>query len=53
MVANGLVTNYRKGGLQDGRGAHEVLPLRKGGAQKVLAMLKGGGTKSCWVVFMR
>ena len=45
-----------RGGLQNGRGAREVLPLRKGGGggnsfshaegggtQKVLAMLKGGG----------
>ena len=30
------------GGLQNGRGgACEVLPLQKGGAEKVLAMLKG------------
>ena len=40
---------YKTGG---GRGAHEVLPLRKGGgAEKVLAMLKGG-TRSFGVVFM-
>ena len=34
----GLVTNYGEGGgLQNGRGggAHEVLPLRKGGTGKV------------------
>ena len=32
------------GGLQNGRGggASEVLPLQKGKAEKVLAMLKGG-----------
>ena len=31
-------------GLHNGRGAYEVLPLRKGvGAEKVLALLKGGG----------
>ena len=33
-----------------GGGAREVLPLRKGGPQKILAMLKGG-TKSFGVVF--
>ena len=37
-----------------GGGAREVLPLRKGEAEKVLAMLKGvGGTTSFGVVFMR
>ena len=32
------------GGLQNGRGACKVLPLRKGGggAEQVLVMLKGG-----------
>ena len=42
-----LVTNYGEwggGGLQNGRGTCEVLPLRKGGPKKVLAMLKGGTT---------
>ena len=35
-----------RGRLQNGRGAREVLPLRKvGGAEKVLAMLKGGHKK--------
>ena len=45
----------RGGGLQNGRGARKVLPLRKGGggAEKVLAMLKGGGTNSFGVVFTR
>ena len=36
------------GGLQHGTGgggACEVLPLRKGGAEKVLAMLEGGHNK--------
>ena len=28
-----------------GGGACEVLPLRKGGMEKVLAMLKGGGAQ--------
>ena len=32
-------------GLQNGRGACEVLPLQKEGAEKVLAMLKGGGAQ--------
>ena len=40
QCTKGLVTNYGEGGLQNG-GACEVLPLRKGGTQKVLAMLKG------------
>ena len=48
----GLVTNNSDGGLQNRRGACEVLPLRKDGAEKVLAMLKGG-TKSIGVVFMQ
>ena len=41
-----LITG-RGGGLQNGRGrgAHEVLPLWKGGAEKVLDMLKGGAQK--------
>ena len=43
----GVVTNHRGGGgYKTGGGeAREVLPLRKGGAHKVLAMLKGGHTK--------
>ena len=32
-------------------GACEVLPLQKGEGANVLAMLKGGGTTSFWVVF--
>ena len=49
----GLVTNYRegRGGYKTGGGgACEVLLLRKWGAEKVLAMLKGG-TKSFVVVY--
>ena len=48
----GLVTNYGERGAtkRDGGGASEVLPLRKGEAENVLAMLKGG-TKSFGVVF--
>ena len=40
----GLVTNYGEGGgyKKVGGGTREALPLRKGGAEKVLAMLKGG-----------
>ena len=44
----GLVTNNQEGGggYKTGRGAREVLHLRKGGgAEKVLAMLKGGHKK--------
>ena len=36
-----------------GGGACEVLSLRKAGAEKVLAMLLGGGTKCFGVVFMQ
>ena len=48
-----LITG-RGGGLQNGRrGAHEVLPLRKGGGgETVFGILKGGHNKF-WVVFMR
>ena len=56
QLSKGLVTNYGGGGggLQNGRGACEVLPLRKrGGAEQVLAMLKGGGTTSFEVVLTR
>ena len=46
-VTKGRVTNYREGeGLQNGRGACEVLLIRKGGrAEKVLATLKAGHKK--------
>ena len=44
MVTNygegGYETEARKGGGEEG--ASEVLPLRKGGVEKVLAMLKEG-----------
>ena len=33
-----------RGATKDGRGASEVLPLRKPRAEKVLAVLKGGTT---------
>ena len=37
-----LITRREGGGLQNGRGgASEVLPLQKGGIEKVLAMLNG------------
>ena len=43
----GLVTNYGEGGrgYKWEEGAREVLPLQKGEAEKVLAMLKGGVQK--------
>ena len=49
-LTKGLVTNYGEGG---GRGAREVLALRKGGgAENVLAILKGGGAhKKFWGSF--
>ena len=40
--SKGLVTNYGEGGgatKREGGGAREVLPLRKGGADKVLVMV--------------
>ena len=50
--SKGPVTNYGEGVATKREWACEVLPLRKGGgAEKVLAMLKGG-TKSFGVVFM-
>ena len=51
MVNKILITNIRDwslvtwkggGGYKTGGGACEVLPLRKRGVEKVLAMLKGG-----------
>ena len=46
QAAKGLVTNYGEGGATKREGgAHEVLPRRKRGAEKVLAMLKGGHKK--------
>ena len=54
LTSKGLVTTYGEGGYKTGGGACEVLPLRKGGVKKVLAMLKGGGgTNSFGVVFTR
>ena len=47
-LAKGLVTNYGEGGLQNGRGGGKwsLTPTKGGGgAENVLAMLKGG-TKS-------
>ena len=47
-----VITGRGGGGLQNRRGATEVLPLRKGGWRKnILGMLKGG-TTSFGVVFM-
>ena len=53
-----MVTNYGEGGgggVQNGRGGCEVLLLKKGGSENVLALLKGrgGGTKSVGVVCTR
>ena len=52
MGSKGLVTTYGEGGLQNGRGAYEILPRRKGGAENVLAMLEWGtnsfGVVSTW-----
>ena len=43
-IAKGLVINYGEGGLQNGRGGHMKFYLyeKGGGAEKALAMLKGG-----------
>ena len=38
------------GGYKMGGGAREVLPLRKGGMDKVLAIVKGGD-KKFWGIF--
>ena len=42
-----LVTNYGEGGggLQNGRGEREVLPLRKGGVGKSFSHAEGGAQK--------
>ena len=41
-----MVTNYGEGGYKTGGGgACEVLPLQKGGAEKVLAILEEGHKK--------
>ena len=48
-----LITGRGRGGgykTRGGGGACEVLPLQKGGAEKVLAMLKGGH-KQFWGSF--
>ena len=41
----------RGGGLHTEWGACGVLPLRTGGAEKVSAMMKGGGHKRFWGSF--
>ena len=47
-----LITGRGGGGYKTGGGAREVLPLWKGGAEKVLAMLNGrGGHKKGWGSF--
>ena len=48
LGSKGLVTNYGEGGLQNGRGGgtRSFTPMKRGGgAEKVLAMLKGGHKK--------
>ena len=56
VLANSIIRDWSlftgRGGYKTGGGACEVFPLRKGGAEKVLAMLKGG-TNSFGVVFTR
>ena len=47
-----MVTNYGEGGLQNGRGACEVLPLQKRG-WKTFSHTEGRGTKGFGVVFMQ
>ena len=42
LTDQSLITGRGGGGLQNGRGAWEVVPLQKGGAGKVVAMLKRG-----------
>ena len=44
-VRNWSLITGRGGSYKTGGGGCEVLPLRKGGAEKVLAMLKGGYNK--------
>ena len=45
-LTKGLVTKYGEGGATKREGgAREVLPLRKVGAEKVSAILKGGHKK--------
>ena len=45
--AKGLVTNYGEGGLQNGRGLCEAIPLQnlKGGGGKSLSHAEGGSQK--------
>ena len=45
MPAKGLVINYGEGGLQNGRGACEVLPLRKGGGGQSFSHAEEGAQK--------
>ena len=49
----GHLLRGRGGGAtkREGGGACEVLPLRKRGLEKVLAMLKGGGHNKFWGSF--
>ena len=49
----GLVTYYGEGGggLQNGMGANEVLPLRKCGGGNIFSHAEGGGDKMFWGSF--
>ena len=48
----GVVTNYKEVGLQSGRGGGPSFTLQKKGADKVLAMLRGGeGQNMFWGSF--
>ena len=47
----GVFTNHGAGNYNTGGEASEILPLRKGGLEKVLEMLKGGGHTILGVVF--
>ena len=56
LETKGLVINYGEAGgyKTGGGGAFKVLPLQKRGAEKVLAMLKGGGAQQvCGYFFTR
>ena len=51
LVRDWSLITGRGGGLQNGRGGHvKFYPYEKGGAEKVLAMLKGGH-KQFWGSF--
>ena len=53
-IHKGLVTNYGEGGggYKMGGGDVKFYPYEKGGAEKVLAMLKGGGAQQVLGYFL-